>query len=209
MIHAGKYYMKTAIYLFICAAVILFCGCSSLKYGSLDGRVYTSGDQKVQITFPEGAAPKITAGYLENQFTCPDDFEAVYLDQAAGCFLVCSAIVPPEQKNTMDLPKLLQTTKGQESVSAATARIIQQKHRSSLILRDSEVDTRAFTVFQIYTKMTDETGKLRVGSLFFQLKNRWFWLIYEPAAGSDLPPGKAIIEIRQQLFRLKDAIRMP
>ena len=200
--------MKTVLYIFICAALLHICGCSSMKYGSLDGRVYTSGDQKVQITFPEGSAPEITAGYLENQYTCPDDFETVYLDKSTGSFLVCSAVIPPEQKNTMDLPRLLQTTKGQESVSAATARIIQRKHRSSLILRDNEVDARACTVFQIYTKMTDETGKLRVGSLFFQLKNRWFWLIYEPAANSNLPPEKAIIEIRQQLFRLKDAIRM-
>ena len=42
-----------------------------------------------------------------------------------------------------------------------------------------------------------------IAALFFQLKNRWFWLIYEPAGAM----GKDAI--RQQLYRLKDVIRMP
>ena len=193
----------------LCTAVLLICGCNSLTYGELDGRVYISGDKKVQITFPEGADPQITAGYLENKYTCPDDFEAVYLDRANGSFLVCSAVIPPEQMKSADVKKLLQTAKGQESVSAATARIIQQKHRSTLNLLKSQTDDKKESVFQIYSEMTDESGKRRVGSLFFQLKNRWFWLIYEPASENILPPEKAAEHIRQQLFRLKNAIQMP
>ncbi len=201
--------MKTVYLMLAFCAAMFFCGCSSLDYGSLEGRVYTSGDKKVQITFPDGAESKITAGYLENQYTCPDDFEAIYLDRSTGSFLVCSAVIPPEQKKAMDLKKRLSTQQGQESVFAATARIIQQKYRGTLILRDSKADVQAQTVFQLYAKMTDETGKQRVGSLFFQLKNRWFWLIYEPAPTEDLQAEEAAELIRQQLFRLKDAIRMP
>lgn len=201
--------MKMYGFTAVCAAVLLVCGCNSLKYGELDGRVYTSGDKKVQITFPEGAAPQITAGYLENKYTCPDDFEAIYLDRTTGSFLVCSAVIPPEQLKSADVKKLLQTPKGEASIFAATARIIQQKHRSTLNLLESKTDDQKESVFQIYSLMTDESGKRRVGSLFFQLKNRWFWLIYEPASGNILPPDKAAEHIRQQLFRLKNAIQMP
>ena len=97
--------MKMYGFTAVCAAVLLVCGCNSLKYGELDGRVYTSGDKKVQITFPEGAAPQITAGYLENKYTCPDDFEAIYLDRTTGSFLVCSAVIPPEQLKSADVKK--------------------------------------------------------------------------------------------------------
>lgn len=201
--------MKRYGFFAVCLTVLLTCGCRSLEYGTLDGRVYTSGDRKVKITFPEGAAPQITAGYLENKYTCPDDFEAIYLDRATGSFLVCSAVIPPEQLKSADVKKLLQTPKGEASIFAATARIIQQKHRSTLNLLESKTDDQKESVFQIYSLMTDESGKRRVGSLFFQLKNRWFWLIYEPASENILLPAKAAEHIRQQLFRLKNAIQMP
>lgn len=184
---------------------LLTCGCSSLEYGSVKDRTYTSGDGKVQITFPAGEKPEITAGYLESKYTCPDDFEAFYLDPQAGCYLVCCAVVPPERQKAMDLKKLLNSPDGRKSVFAATARIVQQKHRSTLNLRENQADLRTQTVFQIYTKMTDESGKERVGSLLFQLKNRWFWLVYEPAPGSDSSPAA----LRERLLALKNAITMP
>lgn len=195
--------MKRYGFTAVCTAVLLICGCSSLKYGTLDGRVYTSGDRKVKISFPEGKAPEITAGYLESKYTCPDDFEVVYLDSVTGSFLVCSAVIPPERIKSAEVKKLLRTSDGEASVFAATARIVQQKHRSTLNLLESQTDDKKESVFQLYSKMTDESGKQRVGSLFFQLKNRWFWLIYEPAGAM----GKDAI--RQQLYRLKDVIRMP
>lgn len=182
------------------------CGCSSVDYGSLEGRVYTSGDRKVQITFPEGQAPEITAGYLESKFTCPDDFEVLYLDRATGFFLVCCAVIPPERQETMDLQKLLQTPDGQKSVSAATRRIIQKKHRTTLNLLTSLVEQKDLSVFQLYSKMTDDAGKQRVGSLFFQKGDRWFWLIYEPADNGILPVRETSDKIRKQLYSLKEAI---
>ncbi|MBQ7394272.1 MAG: hypothetical protein IJV89_08000 [Lentisphaeria bacterium] len=191
----------------VCLALLAVFGCSSVDYGTLEGRIYTSGDQKVKITFPEGYDPAITAGYLENQFTCPDDFEVIYLDRLTGNFLICSAVIPPEQRNTMDLTGRLKTRAGRESVFAATARIIQQKHRDTLLLQKSETVNSG--VLQLYTKMTDDAGNQWVGSLFFQLKDRWFWMIYEPASENILPPDKAAEHIRQQLFRLKNAIQMP
>lgn len=195
--------MKRYGFFAVCLTVLLTCGCRSLEYGTLDGRVYTSGDRKVKITFPEGAAPEITAGYLENKYTCPDDFEVVYLDSVTGCFLVCSAVIPPDRMASAEVKKRLQTPDGEASVFAATARVVQQKHRSTLNLLESKTDDKKESVFQLYSKMTDESGKQRVGSLFFQRKNRWFWLIYDPAGAM----GKDAI--RKQLSRLKDAVEMP
>ena len=129
--------MKRYGFTAVCTAVLLICGCSSLKYGTLDGLVYTSGDRKVKISFPEGKAPEITAGYLESKYTCPDDFEVVYLDSVTGSFLVCSAVIPPERIKSAEVKKLLRTSDGEASVFAATARIVQQKHRSTLNLLES------------------------------------------------------------------------
>ena len=190
-------------YALACTVLLAVWGCSSVEYGTLEERIYTSGDQKVQIIFPEGYDPAITAGYLENQFTCPDDFEAIYLDRLTGNYLICCAVIPPEQRNAMDLAKRLKTRAGRESVFAATARIIQQKHRDTLLLQKSEAAPSG--VFQLYTKMTDDAGNQWVGSLFFRLKDRWFWLIYEPAEMQD----NAAEYIRQKLFEMKDRIRMP
>ena len=195
--------MKVYGLIAVCMTALLVCGCRSLEYGTLEGRVYTSGDQKVKITFPEGDAPEITAGYLESRYSCPDDFEAVYLDRATGSFLVCSAVIPPEQMKSAEVKKLLQTPKGEASVFAATARIVQRKHRSTLNLLESRTDEKKESVFQLYSKMTDESGKQRVGSLFFQRKNRWFWMIYEPAGSMEN------VAIRDRLYRLKDAVEMP